>query len=274
MESSSLKSGKAPSKLGKYNLLRTLGVGAYSKVKLGVNTETGERVAIKIHKRDSKFTEEERKVVINEVKTIMKFKNDHLISIKEFHEEGEIVKDSKKNVPVECVVVQELAEGGELFYYVLNSGAFSTKMAVYFFKQMMEGIHAMHQAGYAHRDLKPDNILLSDNFQIKIADFGFAGALSGRTGDGMMRTILGTKPYMAPELNEKKRYKGTETDVFALGVILFIIVAGTPPFNEAKKDEFYYKFLFYRKYDLFWKYHCKGKPSGDSYFSPQFKDLI
>ena len=66
----------------------------------------------------------------------------------------------------------------------------------------------MHSQGFAHRDLKPDNILYSDDFTLKIADFGFAGPLAGIDNKGYMRTILGTKPYMAPELFEKKKYKG------------------------------------------------------------------
>jgi serine/threonine protein kinase len=117
-------------------------------------------------------------------------------------------------------------------------------------------------------------VLLSDDFTLKIADFGFAGALSGRDGSGYMRTILGTKPYMAPELNERKKYRGEQVDIFAAGVILFIMVSGAPPFNAATKDEFYYKFIVHKKYELFWKYHSKGKPAGEHFFSPEFKDLM
>lgn len=185
-----------------------------------------------------------------------------------------MVEKAHKKYDVKCVVVEELATGGELFYYVLNSGAFSQKVAIYYFGQLLEGLQYMHNSGIAHRDLKPDNVLFSEDFTLKIADFGFAGPLAGRDGSGYMRTILGTKPYMAPELNERKPYIGTKVDVFAAAVILFIMVSGTPPFNYAAKDEFYYKFLYYKKFELFWKYHSKGKPAGENFFSPEFKDLM
>lgn len=115
--------------------------------------------------------------------------------------------------------------------------------------------------------MKPDNVLFSSDFTLKIADFGFAGKLEGHDLSGLMKTILGTKPYMAPELNERRKYSGEKVDLFAAAVILFIMVSGTPPFNYAAKEEFYYKFIYYKKFELFWKYHSKNKPAGEYFFS-------
>jgi len=74
----------------------------------------------------------------------------------------------------------ELVGGGELFDFVANSGAFSDNISRYYFKQMINGLKYMHSAGVAHRDLKPENIMLTEDFTLKIADFGFAAPIEGR----------------------------------------------------------------------------------------------
>jgi carbon catabolite-derepressing protein kinase len=100
----------------------------------------------------------------------------------------------------------------------------------------------------AHRDIKPDNILIDEKFNIKISDFGYAGPLAGKYDTGYMQTTLGTRPYQAPEINEKKPYKGTEVDTFAAGVVLFIMVLGTFPFTETVKSEYYYRFIYAKQW--------------------------
>lgn len=173
-----------------------------------------------------------------------------------------------------CVVVEELAPGGELFFYVKNSGYFSERIARYYFCQILNALSYIHQAGYAHRDIKPDNILLDENFQVKIADFGFAGPINGRTGKGFLETQLGTKPYQAPEINEGKKYSGELVDVFAAAIVLFIMVSGTPPFQQATPEDFIYKFIVQGKWSVFWQFHSRTKPGGESFYSKDFKELI
>lgn len=136
---------------------------------------------------------------------------------------------------------------------------------------MMNGLHYLHQKGYAHRDIKPENVLLSNLYILKIADFGFACDLQGKDKSGILKTKLGTEGYMAPEIPTKK-YEGKSVDIFASGVILFIMYAGNPPFEKATPNDPYYKLVKDKRYDIFWKAHCRKRPAG--YFSDSFKDLF
>ena len=115
---------------------------------------------------------------------------------------------------------------------------------------MLQAMHYVHHQGIAHRDLKPENILLDKEFNIKIADFGFAVNLNVN-GTGYNKTQLGTPGYQAPEIFTSS-YKGNEVDLFALGIILFTMYSGHPPFIEATQTDNWYGSLMKNKPDLFW----------------------
>lgn len=91
--------------------------------------------------------------------------------------------------------------GGELFGYIANSGALSEEFCRYYFKQLISGLRHMHSHGICHRDMKPDNILVDENFDLVIADFGFAAPDNGRDGKGVLYSNLGTEAYKAPEIH-------------------------------------------------------------------------
>ena len=123
-----------PSKLGKYVLQRTLGQGAFSKVKQALNKENGEYYAIKIHRSDDpSFGDESYKVVETEARAIAQLRHPNIVNIIDFLPEAFVEKSNGIGYPVCCVIVEELAQGGELFYYVKNSGHFSERMARFFF---------------------------------------------------------------------------------------------------------------------------------------------
>ena len=134
----------------------------------------------------------------------------------------------------------------------------------------MGAVSVLHKLGYAHRDLKPENLLYDQQFQLKVADFGFSTMID-KEGDGLLYTMLGTQGYMAPEIHEKKPYEGAVVDIFACGVILFIMKSGHPPFGAAKKTDPYYK-LWLKKHKKFWKFHEKSL--GKGYYSDDFKALL
>lgn len=111
-----------------------------------------------------------------------------------------------------------------MFDYVALSGRFSEPVARCYFRQLISGLDFIHQSGYVHRDLKPENIFLDGEFNLKIADFGFASQINKHNGN-LMKTRLGTENYMAPEILEGLHYQGSSVDLFSCGIILFIMVA-------------------------------------------------
>lgn len=146
-------------------------------------------------------------------------------------------------------------------------------MARYFFLQMMDGLEYCHRNKITHRDLKPENLLLDKDYNLKIADFGFARDLSGDQGDGLLATRCGTVPYMAPEIFLSKEYSGQSVDLFAAGIILFVMVAQHQPFSSAQETDTFYKCYFKNRSDIFWK-TMLGKHGDQKAFSPEFMDLI
>lgn len=119
-----------------------------------------------------------------------------------------------------CFIVIELAPNGTLFDFVREK-PLTEEVARYYFVQLIKGLEAMHKAGYCHKDIKLDNILLDSNFVLKISDFGLSQPLKNKQDGYMLTDICGTKGYMAPELLKKKPHKGVKVDVFAAGVCLF-----------------------------------------------------
>jgi serine/threonine protein kinase len=104
------------------------------------------------------------------------------------------------------------------------------------FKQIAEGVEYLHSINVAHRDLKLDNILIEDGKSIKIIDFGFS-VLSNPSQK--LKIFCGTPSYMAPELTQKREYDGKAVDMWALGVLLFVLLAGSFPFRGHSESELY-----------------------------------
>ncbi len=172
----------------------------------------------------------------------------------------------------------ELAPGGELLEYLLLQGdfAFGEQVARTYFKQLIDMIEHVHGQGLVHRDIKPENLLFDENFNLKLADFGFGTDKIGPNGDYMMQGRLGTLGYQAPELQhpEVHDYNGTKVDIFAAGVVLFVMVYRRPPFSHADcSDRFWQKFNLDNS--AWWREHentkvDRAQPPTDVHF----RDLI
>ncbi|XP_041067193.1 serine/threonine-protein kinase SIK1 isoform X2 [Carcharodon carcharias] len=125
-------------------------------------------------------------------------------------------------------IVTEFAQNGEMFDYLSTNGPLSESEARAKFWQILMAVEYCHNHHIVHRDLKSENLLLDDNMNIKIADFGFGNFY--KHGESLS-TWCGSPPYAAPEVFEGKEYEGPHIDIWSLGVVLYVLVCGSLPFD-------------------------------------------
>lgn len=221
-------------KLGKgeihkhYDIKEKLGTGSFATVKRAIRKSDSKEFAIKIIKKD-KLNSEELLVVHDEVDIMHKIKHPNCVQLHEMFE-------TKKKL----YMVMELLTGGELFDRIVAKGSYSEKEASELLKCITEAIQYLHSIGVVHRDLKPENLIYSTtsgNSQVKITDFGLAKFRSDQAAGGM-HTACGTPGYVAPEVLKNEAY-GPEVDLWSLGVILYILLCGFPPFYHESTAALY-----------------------------------
>ena len=138
------------------------------------------------------------------------------------------VKESSQSYDL----IMEYANGGTLFYYIRDKKYLSEKESFKFFSQIINAVYFLHKNDYIHRDIKPENILLYDNNNCKLCDFGWCV----RIEEGKQRnTYCGTTEYMSPEIINNKNYS-KEIDIWSLGILLYEMVHGYSPFKPDKED--------------------------------------
>ena len=199
---------------GRYKLGRTLGVGAFGKVKEGTSLKNNNKVAIKILNKGDIRKYNLINSVKNEVSSLKLLpSHPHVVNLLE-------VLESKERL----YLVLELVEGGELFDKIKNDGKFNENNGKHYYRQLISGLEFMHKHNICHRDLKLENILIDKNGTLKITDFGLSGLQSG--GDDVFKTTLGSPNYVAPEVLIGKGYNGFKADIWSSGVILYVLLAG------------------------------------------------
>ena len=226
--------------LGPYTLGKKLGSGQFSKVRVG--TKDGREYAVKCLVKASDLYQNQAclNLVLNEAKIMLELDHPNIVHLYEFSDSGIITKISGKKIPV-FYLVFELITGGEIFDYIAIGGRFSEKVARYYFKKLVNALIYLYNKGYVHRDIKAENILMDENCELKLTDFGFATAAMGPDGNGILRSQKGTIGYMAPELMIAKPYSGEKVDLFALGILLFTMIAQHPPFRQASAQDSFFK---------------------------------
>jgi len=218
-----------------YDFGKQLGSGAFSIVREGVNKKTKQKVAIKIIKKET-VEGDDIKLLRREVHNLKTLDHPHILKLFEVYE--------SKN---EFFLVMELVEGKELFDKIVERGQYSEKDTSNITRQIISAIDYLHSKGIAHRDLKPENLLsvgTGDHEIIKVADFG----LSKNFGDEKMMTSCGSPGYVAPEVLECETYDKA-VDMWSIGVILYILLVGYPPFY-ADNDPALFKKIMACDYDF------------------------
>lgn len=260
------------SRLDNFEVHRTLGKGATAKVKLVQDPVTKDYFAAKILKNQTENLQTRfREIMQNEMQSLNRVNHPNVVRLVHSNENGVYAKKQSRGNYNCMYMVMDLCPNGELFDVLFKTGAFAEPICRFYFKQIIEGLEACHGIGIAHRDMKPENILFDAEFNLKIADFGFSILLMGRDGTGVLHTRLGTESYMAPELHMRRPYTGESVDLFAAGIILFIMLSQNPPFSRAEPNDPYYRLL--NAGDArFWAAHSRNKPAG--HYSPDFQDLI
>jgi len=237
-------------KVGKYEIGRTLGEGTFGKVKFAVNTETNERVAIKILDKEKIQKQNMGEQIKKEIAVMKMVKQRHVVNLLE-------VLASRTKI----FIVLELVTGGELFDKIVTAGRFDEPTARKYFRQLISGVDYCHHQGVCHRDLKPENLLLDEQALLKISDFGLSALYGSDHSATLLHTTCGTPNYVAPEVLADKGYDGFQADVWSCGVILYVLLAGFLPFDEPSMSALFRKII-------------KAEFSYPSWFSPSVKDIL
>lgn len=138
-------------------------------------------------------------------------------------------------------IVMDLVRGGELFEMIERRGELDEKLARKYFQQLVDGIDYCHRRGVCHRDLKPENLLVDEKGTLKITDFGVSSMKGGVSGSELLYTACGTPYYCAPEIinGAEEGYSGVKIDAWSCGIILYLLLTGTLPFQNEDMTQLY-----------------------------------
>uniref|UniRef100_A0AAY5L700 non-specific serine/threonine protein kinase n=1 Tax=Esox lucius TaxID=8010 RepID=A0AAY5L700_ESOLU len=200
----------------RYAFLETLGKGTYGKVKKAIE-RSDRMVAIKSIRKEKIKDDQDLVHIRREIEIMSSLNHPYIITIYEVFENKEKI-----------VIVMEYASRGDLYDYLCEKQRISEREARHFFRQIVSAVHYCHANGIVHRDLKLENILLDENCNIKIADFGLSNLYRG---DEYLQTFCGSPLYASPEIVNGRPYKGPEVDTWSLGVLLYTLVHGAMPFD-------------------------------------------
>ncbi|KAH3829787.1 serine/threonine-protein kinase DCLK1-like [Dreissena polymorpha] len=213
--------GGPPTLAQTYDIGRKIGEGNFSIVKECIHKRTNKRYALKIIEKEKCRGKEQ--MIQNEVAILKQVKHPNIV---------ELVEEFDSHT--ELFLVMELVKGGDLFDAISMSTKYTEKDACAMVGNLACALEYLHGNSIVHRDIKPENLLVCDhgdgNKSLKLGDFGLATYCTER-----LYVVCGTPTYVAPEILKETGY-GCQIDVWAAGVIMYILLCGFPPFSSAKND--------------------------------------
>ncbi|MGI9626305.1 MAG: serine/threonine-protein kinase, partial [Longimicrobiales bacterium] len=217
---------------GRYRILELLGQGAMGSVYVGEHLKMGRKDAIKVLRKSIADDEEAIARFVRGAQHASKVRHPNVCSIYDFAESEDGT----------AFLAMELIDGPSLQDYLAEQESLPIHECVQIVEQVADGLQAAHDAGIVHRDLKPGNIMLtrgrSGKHIVKVVDFDIAkGSSDGEPADlTQLGLVIGTPEYMSPEQLTADRLDG-RSDVYSLGIVLFRMLTGVPPFSAASTRE-------------------------------------
>lgn len=222
--------GKCDTKISaKYEIKALIGKGTFSRVVRVEHRVTKQPYAMKVID-----CRRGRELFDAELSTLRRVRHPNVIQLIEVLE-----------TPNRIYLVMELATGGDLFDRIVSRGFFTEREAIRVLKMVLDGVRYLHGLGITHRDLKPDNLLYyhpGNDSRLMITDFGLACTRRSGGGNSFMYTACGTPEYISPEIVTRRPYTSA-VDLWAIGVIAYILLAGTFPFDDDNTTRLYKKIL-------------------------------
>ena len=215
----------------KFDYSVKLGEGRFGKVRLATHKLTKEKVAIKVIDKNQIKLKEERQRIDNEISILKELHHYNIAKLYSTIENEERI-----------YLVQEYVKGNDLNYFIKTKEKPEIKEqnTCKYFRQIISAVEYIHKLGIAHRDLKPENILINKNNDIKLIDFGLSKHFS--KGE-LLKTPCGSPFYASPEMVKGNKYNGISSDIWSLGIILYLMLFQELPFMDADVNRLYKKIL-------------------------------
>lgn len=212
-----------PEKLGKYDIHKQVGKGSMGIVYEGYDPYADRKVAVKVAiseaLKDKESGDRYRKMFFNEAHTAGMLRHPNILEILDAGADGD-----------DCYIVMELVEGADtLKTYCVPENLLPTKLVVEIIFKCAKALDYAHRKGVVHRDIKPTNILITADKDVKIGDFSIAHIVSAETTHTMPMGFVGSPRYMSPEQVQEDSITN-QTDLFSLGIVMYELLTGKHPF--------------------------------------------